>query len=184
MFHAWESFYFMVGSAAAGLIGLLFVVVTLTADLDRSRVLRNAGIYMTPIVLHFAIVFSNSAVAMAPGLPVPARAILFGLPALVGLGNAARACLGIRAAASGAEAPHWSDFWLYGAAPAGIYVCLLAAVAALWAQAGWAAYALAALQLLLLMIGIRNAWDLVIWLTPGRNLTASAVNAGASSGPQ
>jgi hypothetical protein len=29
---AWETFYFMVGSSSAGLIGLLFVVVTLSAD--------------------------------------------------------------------------------------------------------------------------------------------------------
>jgi hypothetical protein len=33
----WDTFYLMVGSSAAALIGLLFVVITLTANLDAAK---------------------------------------------------------------------------------------------------------------------------------------------------
>ena len=36
----WETFYFMMGSAAAGLIGLLFVVVTLSGEIDATKASR------------------------------------------------------------------------------------------------------------------------------------------------
>src|ERR1700740_3153229 len=48
VFQGWDNFYFMVGSAAAGLIGLLFVVVTLTAGFDRDQAQRGQALYMNP----------------------------------------------------------------------------------------------------------------------------------------
>jgi hypothetical protein len=164
--HAWESFYFLVGSAAVGLIGLLFVVVTLTAGFERSRALIGSSIYMTPTVLHFAVVLAISAVAIAPGLTVAQTASIFGVAALVGLGHAIRSCVGIAARRPGMDPPHWSDFWLYGGAPATIYLGLCAASVGLWNGNDWAADAIGALLLALLLLGIRNAWDLVTWIAP------------------
>ena len=37
MSDGWHEFYFLVGSSAGALIGLLFVVITLTANYDPSR---------------------------------------------------------------------------------------------------------------------------------------------------
>ena len=78
MFHGWDNFFFMIGSAAGGLIGLLFVVVTLTAGFERSQALRGSALYMTPTAMHFAAVLSISAVAVAPGLSAGVTAALFG----------------------------------------------------------------------------------------------------------
>ena len=169
MFQGWDNFYFMIGSAAAGLIGLLFVVVTLTQGRERSQALRGVRIYMTPTVLNFAVVLSISTVATAPGLTVPVMAGVLGLGVLAGLSNAVWACVAMRARAPGSEPPHWSDFWLYGAAPAAIYLGLVAADIALWIQADWAIDAMAGLLLTLLLFGIRNAWDLVTWMAPQRS---------------
>lgn len=169
MFQGWDNFYYMTGSAAAGLIGLLFVVVTLTQGRERSQALRGVSIYMTPTVLNFAVVLATSTVTTAPGLADPVMAAVLGLGVLVGLGNALWACVAIRALTPGSEPPHWSDFWLYGAAPAAIYLGLLATDIALWIQADWAVDAMAGLLLALLLFGIRNAWDLVTWMAPQRN---------------
>ena len=57
---------------------------------------------------------------------------------------------------------------MYGAAPAAIYFGLCAASAALATRAEGATYAVAALTLTLLLVGIRNAWDLVTWIAPMR----------------
>ena len=168
MLQGWDNFYFMMGSAAASLIGLLFVVVTLTSGFERSQALRGASLYMTPTALHFAVVLTISAVAVAPRLGAPARALVFGLVALVGLANAVRASIGISRPREGSEAPHWSDIWMYGGTPAVVYLGLCIASTALWRGAGWAAFALAGLLMALLLVGIRNAWDLVTWIAPKR----------------
>src|SRR5271168_2320669 len=79
-----------------------------------------------------------------------------------------------RLRAEGLEAPHWSDFWLYGAAPTGVHTVLVAAAVAIWAQVAWAAEALAGVLLALLLLGMRNAWDLITWMAPGQGQTTPA----------
>jgi hypothetical protein len=92
----WDNFYYLIGSAGAGLIGLLFVVMTLTAGRERSRILRGAGLYMTPTVVHFGVVLAISAIAMAPGLPLAPRGVAFCLFAIAGLARISQTgcCIG------------------------------------------------------------------------------------------
>jgi hypothetical protein len=168
----WSNFYYLIGSAAAGLIGLLFVVITLTAGGDRSRALRGQALYMTPTIVHFAAVFTMSAVTMAPGLGVKGAAVAFGVVSALGLACAGRALIGFRRPRMG-EPPHWSDFWLYAALPTALYFGLAVASAGIWAQAAWATLLLAGLLLSLLLLGIRNAWDLVTSIAPGRSVGGS-----------
>jgi hypothetical protein len=78
VFEGWNDFFFMIGSAGAGLIRLLFVVVTLTSGFERSQALRGAKLYMTPTAPHFAVVLSIGAVAVAPGLAVWGMAVVIG----------------------------------------------------------------------------------------------------------
>lgn len=172
----WSNFYYLVGSAAAGLIGLMFVVITLTSGLDRSRALRAQAMYMTPTIVHFGAVFTMSAVTMAPGLGAEGAAMAFGLVSALGLACAGRALIGFRRPRTG-EPPHWSDFWLYAALPAGLYFGLAVASAGVWARAAWASLLLAGLLLSLLLLGIRNAWDLVTSIAPGRSAGGSGGEA-------
>ncbi len=46
MFSGWDNFYLLVGSAAGALIGLLFIVVTLTANMDARMRPRGAKVYL------------------------------------------------------------------------------------------------------------------------------------------
>ena len=164
----WDNFYYLMGSAAAGLIGLLFVVMTLTAGRERSRIVRAAGLYMTPTIVTFGVVLAISAIAMAPGLPLIPRGVAFGLFALSGLAASIRGCVGIARLRKAPGPPHWSDLWCYGLAPLGMYLGLTSVIAAcFWERSSWATYAVAGLLLSLLLLGIRNAWDLVTWMTPG-----------------
>jgi hypothetical protein len=164
----WDNFYYLIGSASAGLIGLLFVVMTLTAGRDRSRIVRAAGIYMTPTIVTFGVVLAISAIAMAPGLPLIPRGVAFGAFALSGLAASMRGCLGIVKLRKEPQPPHWSDHWCYGVAPVAMYLGLTSVIAAaFWGHSSWAPYALGGLLLTLLLLGIRNAWDLVTWMTPG-----------------
>ena len=167
MFQGWDNFYFLIGSAAGSLIGLLFVVVTLTAGAERSTAMRGARIYMTPTAVHFGVVLSASAVALAPGLAISARVAIFATIAIVGLANTVRACVGLATPRPGVE-QHWSDIWMYGLAPAALYLGLCDAVFSVWSGAQWAADAMAGALLAILLVAIRNAWDLVTWIAPGK----------------
>ena len=165
MFEGWDSFYLLVGGGSGALIGLLFVVATLNAGADQETALRGASLYMTPVVFHFAVVLVVSGTAMAPRLGPGPAATIIGLCALGGLGHAVRIVLSLALARPLAPA-HWSDIWCYGVAPGVFYLALGVAAAGLAQHAAWAADAVALAALALLLIGIRNAWDLVTWLAP------------------
>lgn len=164
----WNNFYYLIGSAAAGLIGLMFVVVTLTAGGDRERSLRGAAIYLTPTIVHFAAVFSISAVTLAPGVLPPEAEALMVLIALAGLACCLRSAHGILRPAEGFSAPHWSDFWLYAGAPAGLYAFLTLAAVGVGEHWPWSPKAMAAILLVLVLVAIRNAWDTITWIAPRR----------------
>ncbi len=165
MFEGWDSYYLLLGGAAGALIGLLFVVVTLTAGIERSSALRGTSVYMTPVLFHFAVVLAGSGVALAPRQLPLVQAALFGVLALCGFAHAVRVMILIPRRPSGDE-PHWSDFWCYGAAPALIYAGLAAAALKVFHRTAHAPDAVALALLLLLLMAIRNAWDLVTWLAP------------------
>jgi hypothetical protein len=166
MFAGWHDYFMLLGAASGSLIGLLFVVVTLTAGLERSRALRASGIYLTPTLIHFAVTLVTSAVAVAPGVNPRVAAVILAVAAALGLANAVRTCLGIYEFAKGDNPPHWSDVWCYGGAPGAIYVGLIGTSAGAWL--GWplAVPAGAALLMILMLVAIRNAWDLITWMAP------------------
>ena len=165
MFAGWQTFYQTTGEAAAALIGLLFLVVTLTAGRDPSSQSQGIRLFSTPTVVGFATVLLASAFALAPPPhdAWSARAIL--LAGLVAAGYGLRISIGLHRSDM---TVHWSDFWFYGAASTATCLALAGAGAAV--LAGFrSAQALVALAVLaLLMLAIRNAWDLITWLAPRR----------------
>jgi hypothetical protein len=167
MFQGWHDYFFLVGSAAAGLIGLLFVVATLNAGRDATSFERGARVYLTPVVLHLSTALVVSALALAANLPAAVCLALFGACALAGLICSGAIALQLRWRPM-PEAAHWTDFWFYAVAPGLCYLALAAAAGSAWLQPEatpyWTAFALLAL----LMSAIRNAWDLVTWLAPRR----------------
>ena len=168
MFERWHDFYILVGSAAGALIGLLFIVVTLTAGMDRDQALRGASRYMTPTVVEFSAVLLIGAIAAAPLDDAFQRAglVILGLVLLAwSLVNVWRMFFLPR----GGQPAHWSDPWFYAVAPAIAYLALAA-----MAQAGWA-LGVGAAAATILMLGVRNAWDLITWIAPG--------GGGGTTGP-
>ena len=165
MFDGWGEFYLMAGSAAAVLIGLIFVVVTLMQDRSRSSVLTGSKLYMGPVVLQVTFVLVLSAAALAAGVTPRAMALASGVVALWGLVRAVQSVLGIRAL-RGEDAPHWTDAWFYGAIPGALYALLAVIAVGFWGGHEWAIRGIAAVITAMLLNCIRNEWDLVTWLAP------------------
>jgi len=165
MFSHWGEFYLLAGSAAAVLIGLIFVVVTLMSDRPRSSVLMGSRLYMGPVVLNVSFTLVLSAAALVKGMTPGAFAIICGAVAVWGLVRGVLTIAGIRGL-SGEDAAHWTDVWFYGVIPSVLYAVLAAVAGAFWSEARWAEYGVAAVIMAILLVTIRNEWDLVTWLAP------------------
>src|SRR5690348_15036771 len=129
MFEGWSEFYLLAGSAAAVLIGLIFVVISLMQDRSRSSVLSGARLYMGPIVLGVSFVLALSAAALMPGITRGQFAAIAAVVALWGLARAVMSSVGI---ARLKDEVHWTDFWFYGVLPSVIYVALGLVAFAFW----------------------------------------------------
>ena len=116
MFHDWGEFYLLAGSAAAVLIGLIFVVVTLMQDKPRSQMMYGSRLYMGPTVLQVSFVLVLSAAALTPGIGAQEYALVAAVLALWGLVRGVQSTLGINAL-KGEDQPHWTDKWFYGVIP-------------------------------------------------------------------
>jgi hypothetical protein len=170
MFDGWDNFYLMIGGAAGALIGLFFIVVTLTGNLSREATLRGSALYMTPTVFGLAVVLAVSAMTAMPGLTARALGTILIVVSVLGVGQGATVFWGLLRRKAPAM-PHWSDLWCYGAGPTVAYLAIGGAGWAFTTERAWAPFVLAAVVLAGLMLAIRNAWDLVTWLV-------------ASQGPQ
>jgi hypothetical protein len=165
MFEGWGEFYLLAGSAAAVLIGLIFVVVTLMQDRPRSSVLNGSRLYMGPVVLHVSFVLMLSAAALIPDMTATMFAAACAVVAAWGLLRGANSIVGIWNL-RGTDAPHWTDVWFYGVLPTILYAVLAVVAWAFWIGAGWAVNAVSVVITGLLLVSIRNEWDLVTWLAP------------------
>jgi hypothetical protein len=163
MFEGWGEFYLMAGSAAAVLIGLIFVVISLMQDRSRSSVLQGSKLYMGPIVLGVSFALVLSAAALAPGVDGRTMAAIAAIIAAWGLARGLASIAGIRALR---DDVHWTDLWFYGVAPSALYLALGAVALALWMGGAGAPWGLAAVVTGLLLLAVRNEWDLITWIAP------------------
>ena len=165
MFEGWSEYFFMIGSSAAALIGLMFVVVTLTAGRRRDETERGKHLYTSPIVWHLAVVLPLSGMAIAPTVSATWFGFVSGGLALVGIGIGTRSAVGISRRPGAPEAAGFDTFW-YGVAPALVYAGMAAAAFATLRGCAWAPSAVAADLMALLLVSIHAEWDLVTYLAP------------------
>jgi hypothetical protein len=162
MFAGWSEFYTLLGEASATLIGLLFVVSTLTSTADAERRTGGQTLFLTPTVFKFGSLLALSAVALAPGLSPGARRALcagVGVVGLLNLGGVSTALL-----RGNVHVPvHWSDPWCYGVVPTLLFAAF--ALCPVLLDPTDAARGVGAAAAALLLLAVRNAWDLVTTLT-------------------
>ena len=162
MFEGWENFFLMAGGAAAVLIGLIFVVISLMGDRPRSTVLAGSKLYMGPIVLAVSFVLALSAAALTPGIGRCAFAAITGVIAIWGFVRGLMSTIGIGRFTK----VHWTDVWFYGVYPSAIYVALGVVAVGFWLSWAWVRDGLAVVVTFALLLAIRNEWDLITWITP------------------
>lgn len=158
----WQNFFVIVGSSAGALIGLQFVVITLVAAMPRTPGQEQAGgAYATPTIVHFGTVLLLSAALSAPWHGNGGAAILWGVLGGVGVVYAVIATR--RQRLQTAYKPEFEDWLFHSLLPIVAYATLAASAFTARFHMHRAMFAVAAAALLLLFVGIHNAWDAVTY---------------------
>jgi hypothetical protein len=161
--NGWENFYVIVGSSAGALIGLQFVVLTLIAGRPIARGEAQAGAaFSTPSVVHFGVVLLLSAIISAPWDEIGTVAILWGLVGLSGIVYSVIVARRMRAQT--AYQPVFEDWLFHFLLPLASYATLAGSAFVARSSTRTAMFIVGVAALLLLFIGIHNAWDTVMHL--------------------
>jgi hypothetical protein len=167
----WQNFYVIVGSSAGALIGLQFVVMTLiaTRPIGPGRS-QGADAFATPTIVHFGAVLLLSAITCAPWHIFLGIAVCY---VVVGVFGMLYELIVIRRMRTQkVYKPVFEDWLFHALLPFAAYAtlaasALLSVLYTLHLMFSGAAFnpmfGVAAAALLLLFVGIHNAWDAVTY---------------------
>lgn len=159
-FAHWHEFYVLLGTAAATLLALLFVAVSLGAGfLSERRTAAPTRAFFSPVVLHFTAVFFVSLLTLIPNHSPDVFAELIGACAVIGSGVSIFATIQIL---RHDWTRHLQDHVGYGIGPVLCYIALAAAAWMIETHQEAAFDVLAAALVALLIVNVRNAWDLML----------------------
>lgn len=164
---AWLPFFSMTAASAATLTGLMFVVVTLVSGERREQSRDGVGTFSTPTVVHFGAVLLISAIFCAPWPSVEPVAFVLAAAGIAGILQ--MIIVMIRAKRLTIYSPDAEDWTWYTVLPFVAYAGVSTGALLLLRTSTPALFTLASSVLLLVFIGIRNAWDVVTYLTITRS---------------
>lgn len=159
----WTNFYIIVGSAAAALTGLMFVVITLvTSTARREGASVATAAFSTPSVVSLVAALVVAAIAVIPWPSLVPLAVLLGAAGLGGIAYIVRLIVLARGYEHyDPDVEDWTWFWIL---PMAAYGTMLIAAFFLATASYGALLAIAAAVLTHLVIGIHNAWDIVTYV--------------------
>jgi hypothetical protein len=180
-FSEWESFYVIIGSSAAGLTGLQFVVIALVAERQAASTPPEIDAFATPTIVHFGVVLLLSAILSAPwhGMGWPALM----LAACGGAGLIYSSLVVRRATRQTSYHMVLEDWIFFALVPILAHGILTAAGLTLRSHPERALFGVAFTSLLLLFTGIHNAWDTVTFIALSRHAADEAENKASGQSP-
>jgi hypothetical protein len=177
----WHEFFLLCGTAAVTLTGALFIVISLGPSIVAAQNDSGVKAFITPNIVHFTSVLVVSQVLLAPSLA----------SATTGWLMCAGSLLCVLYLWSTHAPRHWRrnglsklDWIWYIALPYIGYALALVAGIGVLHDDPHAMPAIAATLLFLLVIGIRNAWDLAIWMPQQERNPDPRIMPGAAADRQ
>ena len=160
----WQNFYMLTGAAAATLIGLLFVAISISvgANLSLKQARNSLRTFVSPILIYYSQVFIISCLAI---MPLQSINILGGVVVVLGGLNiflALKICWRILVLHRDEMVlGHWIWHFFLPLITSILFVC---SAIGFFNGAPLAAPGLSVADLLCLSIGLRNTWVLTLWL--------------------
>jgi hypothetical protein len=166
----WHDFYILIGTAAATLVGLMFVAASVGATYFTEEQEIQARSFLTPTVVHFSVVLLSCLACMAPPLAGAPLGGVLAAGGAIGIGQSCRVALRLRRRGI-MQRIDLADRSCYILIPMATYATLIATGVILPTRPALGLGMLAAVLVALLLLGIRNAWDMTVWIvlhTPNR----------------
>jgi hypothetical protein len=158
----WESFYVIIGSSAGALTGLQFVVMALIADMHRRTTFAQIDAFGTPTIVHFCVVLALSAILSAPWPSLGGPELILALAGAVGIGYVA--IVTMRTRRQEGYVPVLEDWIWHVCLPFLAYAMLLLGSTLLSRDSTVGLFMIGAMSVILLFVGIHNAWDTVTFI--------------------
>ena len=164
MLEGWHEFYALLGTAAAALVALLFVAASIGAGYMSAERRGPTRTFTSPIVFHYTFVLFLSLAALVPIHSDNSLAALIGVSSAVALVYSAFILAGVLRS----TVRDLDDRLAYGATPIAAYFASLAAAFFIFERSPVGPPLLAGALVLLLLVNIRNAWDLTVFFAQRR----------------
>jgi hypothetical protein len=160
--HDWHDFYALVGTASATLVGIVFVAASVGASVFNESQQEPLKAYLTPTVAHFSSVLFICILILIPTQTW--RSLSIGLACLGVTGVAYALRQWIRVFWTLRSRIDLTDRMFYVFIPTIGSVLVVISAVALFVHWPLSAELMAAALIVLLLAGIRNAWDMTVWI--------------------
>src|SRR5262245_39075886 len=158
----WWDFYVILASSAAALTGLQFVVIALVNDLRQPASEQAISAFSTPTVVHFALALLASAIVTSPWPRIWQAGLAV---ALCGAGGFIYELVVLRRTRRQTQYKPVLEDWIWHVVlPQIAYTMMTVSAILLAAHPTWAPFGIASSVLLMVFIGIHNAWDTVTYV--------------------
>jgi hypothetical protein len=159
----WANFYVIVGSSAGALTGLQFVVLTLIAQVGRRGSPATLTAFGSPNVVHFCAALLVSAIMAAPWHTLRQESIPLALLGVAGVFYSVEVLRRTRSQRD--YQPVFEDWLWHTMLPFLAYAALAVGGVVLGWKSSGTLFVIGGATLLLVFIGIHNAWDTVTYVT-------------------
>jgi len=159
LLRAWRDFYVVTATAGASLIGAMFVVASVGVGVLTRERIAGTHAYLTSTVVHMGVVVLASLLTMVPSLEWASFGGVLLLGGIVGFLYEAATASAVRRFRA-----DWTDSLWYAAIPLIVYVGFVAAGIMGMAGRVRTLDVLAVAVVLLLICGVRNAWDMILMI--------------------
>jgi hypothetical protein len=162
LLHDWHDFHSLVGTASATLVGLMFVAASIGASVFNENHRDALRAFITPTVVHFSAVLLICILGTVPTHTWLTLSVVLGLFGLIGVTYSGTVL--VQLTVRRRFAVDLSDRMFYALIPVLGYLQVLAAAVLLIMQSRESESLIAAALITLLVAGIRNAWDMTLWI--------------------
>lgn len=159
----WHDFYVLGGTASATLIGLMFVAVSVGVSYFEEKNAAGLRLFLTPTVVHFAAVLVTCLLITVPSQTWGSLGALLLAGSVIGVAYSSWVAIDMRRRRLYQSVDFVDRLW-YALTPTAAYVVAMVAAFGLLTHREGALDLLAIGLGWLLLMGIRNAWDMTVWV--------------------
>lgn len=160
---SWHDFFVLIGTASATLVGLMFVAVSITAGYMTEELRPGLSVFLSPTILHLASILVICLAALLPTNDAGIGALVVAI-GVAGFAYAVRATIGVERFLRDPDSRiDREDRFFYGALPPACQLFVIVGATLVMRGAPSGPWVLATALVALLLLCIRNAWDITVW---------------------